>query len=310
MTSGTLLPQKTSHIPVLLAEVLSALQVGPGVFVDATFGAGGYSRAILQVHPKAKVYAFDRDETVLPFVKKLQTEFPNRFHFTLAPFADLGQYITFPIDGIVWDLGVSSMQIDNPQRGFSFMQEGPLDMRMSSLGLSAKDVVNTFPEEKLADILYTYGEERASFRIARALIKAREKTPIETTGQLADIIHHVMPHPKKGDSAMRSFQALRIYVNDELGQLQASLNAGLQLLAPGGRMVAVTFHSLEDRIVKTFYAKACGKGAGQNRHQITQESLISPQLKDVLKKPIVPTEEEILANPRAHSAKLRWAIKV
>jgi len=311
MTSGTSLQQKTKgHVSVLLTEVLQALKVGPGVFVDATFGAGGYSRAILKAHPEAEVYAFDRDESVMPFVEKLKKEFPNRFHFILAPFSELAGYLSSPIDGIVWDLGVSSMQIDTPERGFSFQQDGPLDMRMASEGLSAKEVVNTYPEGKLADILYRYGEERASFKIARALVRAREKSPIETTGQLAEIIHHVMPHPKKGDSAMRSFQALRIYVNDELEQLRIALESGLNLLTSGGRMVVVTFHSLEDKIVKDFFAMTAGKGAGKNRHQLMEEEPVIPRLKDISKKPVLPTEQEILKNPRAHSAKLRWAIKV
>ena len=296
-----------NHIPVLLAPVVRCLSPDKGgVFVDGTFGAGGYTRAILKANPTTKVIAFDRDKTVLPAAQKFQAEFGNRFTFIPDCFGEVAKYITEPVDGFVLDIGVSSMQIDTPERGFSFRLDGPLDMRMGGEGVSAADVVNNWPEEKLADILYRYGEEKASRKIARAIIGAR---PLHTTLQLAEVIHSVMPRPKDGsNSAMRSFQALRIAVNDELGELERALNASPKILKSGGRLVVVSFHSLEDRIVKEFLKQNSDKTVHKNKYATAAISadavFIVPD-----KKPIIADEAELSQNPRAHSAKLRWAIR-
>ena len=305
---------KSPHISVLLTEVLEALKASePGVFIDTTFGAGGYTRAILKAHPKNKVYAFDRDESVLPFAEKLKDEFGDRFIFVQDVFSNIAQHVHEKVSGVVWDLGVSSMQIDTPERGFSFSKNGPLDMRMQQdTLLTAADIVNTYSESKIADILYTYGQEKASYRIARAIVKARQSHLITTTQELADIIHHVMPYPKQGgDSAMHSFQALRIFVNDELGHLQKSLKDALEILDSCGRLVVVSFHSLEDKIVKDFFALHSGRQTRPNRHELenyTYEQKVS--LSKISKKPILPSSEELEYNSRSHSAKLRWAEKI
>lgn len=298
----------SAHIPVLLQEVLSMLEAARGgVFVDATFGAGGYTRGILSAAPCNRVIAFDRDPNAVPVAQEVAHKWPNRFSFIHDCFGEMARYVTQPVDGIVFDLGVSSMQIDKPERGFSFRLNGPLDMRMGQAGISAKEVVNEFDETRLADILYRFGEERAAYRIARALVRARQEKPIVTTAQLAEIIHHVMPRPKDGsDSAMRSFQAIRIFVNDELGELQRALEASPSLLKPGGRLVVVSFHSLEDRLVKSFMNLNGGLAARPNKY--LPETTSQPALFQVLtKKPIVPTPAEVTHNPRAHSAKMRVA---
>lgn len=295
------------HIPVLLRPVIHCLSPEQGgVFVDGTFGAGGYTRAILESSPLAKVIAFDRDSTVLPTVKKFQKEFGDRFVFIQDCFGEVAKYMTESVDGFVLDIGVSSMQIDTPERGFSFRFDGPLDMRMSGEGISAADIVNQWPESQLADILYRYGEEKASRKISRAVVEAR---PLSTTLQLAEVIHSVMPRPKDGsDSAMRTFQALRIAVNDELGELERALAASSQILKAGGRLVVVSFHSLEDRIVKEFLKTNSAKSAHKNKY--ATESFSDDALFMVPdKKPIIADEVELAQNPRAHSAKLRWAIR-
>ena len=296
-----------THIPVLLRSVIKCLapEAG-GVFVDGTFGAGGYTRGILESNPATKVIAFDRDATVLPTAEKFKAEFGDRFVFIQDCFGNMAKYITTPVDGLVLDIGVSSMQIDDPKRGFSFRFDGPLDMRMSGAGISAADIVNNWPEEKLADILYQYGEEKASRKIAKAVVNAR---PLNTTQQLAGLIHSVMPRPKDGsDSAMRTFQALRIAVNDELGELKRALEASPKILKSGGRLVVVSFHSLEDRIVKDFLKQNSAKAVHQNKYaseeRLTEGVFFVPD-----KKPIVADEKELEMNSRAHSAKLRWAIR-
>ena len=294
------------HIPVLLHAVLTRLNCQGGVFVDGTFGAGGYTREILKSHPENQVIAFDRDPTVKPIADQVKTEFGDRFTFIPDCFSRVGEYVKSPVDGFVLDLGVSSMQIDGAERGFSFRLSGPLDMRMSGVGQSAADVVNNFDENKLADILYTYGEEKQSRKIAKAIIGNR---PITTTQKLAEVIHSVMPRPKDGsDSAMRSFQALRIYVNDELGELKRALNASIKILKPQGRLVVVSFHSLEDRIVKDFFKENTAPRLHQNKyaHQkiMMDKSFIVPE-----KEIVMADENELENNPRAHSAKLRWAIR-
>ena len=300
------------HIPVLLNEVLFHLNCSAsGCYVDGTFGAGGYTKAILNSNEKNLVIGFDRDPNTIQTAQELKKKFRDRFVFVHDCFGNMCQHIEGQVDGIVLDLGVSSMQIDERERGFSFRFDGPLDMRMGQEGLSAKDVVNTFDEKKIADILFTYGEEKASRRIAANIIKSRKKKQIETTGELAEIIHQVMPKPKDGsDSAMRSFQALRIYVNDELGELERALEASKKLLKVGGRMVVVTFHSLEDRIVKNFFIKNSNLKPNVNRHEMPLMMNDDKELFKVMtKKAVLPSKEELLFNSRSHSAKLRAAVK-
>ncbi|MDD3669313.1 MAG: 16S rRNA (cytosine(1402)-N(4))-methyltransferase RsmH, partial [Alphaproteobacteria bacterium] len=222
-------------------------------------------------------------------------------------FGQMGRHVESPVDGIVLDLGVSSMQIDMPERGFSFRLDGPLDMRMAQQGRSAKDIVNGASERDIADILFKYGEEKASRRIAHAIAAARRLAPITTTKQLADVIHRAMPRPPDGsDSATRSFQALRIAVNDELGELERALQASVHLLKPGGRLVVVSFHSLEDRIVKNFFIRHSRARPNENRHAAAAPPP-APQFRILTKKPVGAGAEELARNPRAHSAKMRVA---
>ena len=292
----------SSHIPVLLNEVLQYLRPDRGVFIDATFGAGGYTQAILDAHKQNKVLAFDRDATVQATAEKMKKKFKTRFAFIQECFGHMADFVTEPVDGIVMDIGVSSMQIDTPERGFSLRFNGPLDMRMSDSGPTAAELIQNMSESELANILYQYGEERQSRKIARAL---KAQLP-QTTGELVDIVHHILPRPQKGaDSATRSFQALRIAVNDELGELKRALMSAPKLLKPNGRLVVVSFHSLEDRIVKEFFAAHTAKAVHKNKyaHTCVEEGV----LRLLTKKPIVASVAEIKQNPRAHSAKLRAA---
>lgn len=294
------------HIPVLLSEVLNGFSgVESGVIVDGTFGAGGYAAALLDVHPNVRVIAFDRDPTVQKTADEFSEKYGARFRFINDNFGNMAKYLPGRVDGIVLDLGVSSMQIDTPARGFSFRFDGPLDMRMGGQGISAADIVNTYSEEQIANILYQYGEEKASRRIAREIVQARKVEPIRTTARLADIIHGVMPRPKDGsDSAARSFQALRIVVNDELRELERALESSVDLLKPGGRLIVVSFHSLEDRIVKNFLTNNSCARVHQNKYAAckpNEESLF----RIITRKPIGADDKELDANPRANCAKLR-----
>lgn len=300
--------ENAPHIPVLLTEVLDHLACNEGgVFIDGTFGAGGYTRGILDSNPANQVIGFDRDPDAIKTGLMTEGQYPNRFSFIHDCFGNMASHLEEPVDGIVLDLGVSSMQIDQPDRGFSFRFDGPLDMRMGQSGRSAKDYINSLSEKELADIIFTYGEEKASRRIASAIVRERQLKPITTTAQLADIIHRVMPKPKDGsDSAMRTFQALRIYVNDELGELERALEASLHLLKPNGRLVIVSFHSLEDRLVKNFMIRHSASRAHQNRY--APEKTTDMGLFTVLtRKPVTAGTVELAKNPRSHSAKLRAA---
>lgn len=305
--------EKTPHIPVLLNEVVESIAPKDGgVYVDGTFGAGGYTRAILDA-ADCTVYAIDRDPDAIREGQKLVDAYKGRLHLlhgTFGKMAELvrGEGVDF-VDGVMLDIGVSSMQIDRAERGFSFQKDGALDMRMSQNGLSAADVLNTFGEREIADIIYKYGEERFSRRIAAAVVEQRKTAPFKTTLEFADLIRRTVPHKREDiDPATRSFQALRIYVNDELGQLESGLSAAHDLLKAGGRMAIVSFHSLEDRIVKTFMQEKSGKTANPSRYMPVVEKQAAT-LKTITKKPILPTESETKFNPRARSARLRVAEK-
>lgn len=295
------------HIPVLLDEVVAALAPGEGqTLVDGTFGAGGYTRALLAAG--AQVVAIDRDPNAIAGGAELVEASGGRLKLIHGAFADLDTLAENDLDGVVLDIGVSSMQIDEAERGFSFRADGPLDMRMSGRGLSAADVVNTFKAGDIARILGIYGEERQAGRIARMIERKREERPFTRTEQLAHAIEAVLGrNPKeKIDPATRTFQALRIYVNDELGQLVLGLQAAERALKPGGRLAVVTFHSLEDRIVKRFFAARSGKASG-SRHQpaVTAEAARF----EAISKAVEASAEEIARNPRSRSAKLRWAVR-
>jgi 16S rRNA (cytosine1402-N4)-methyltransferase len=298
------------HIPVLLDEVLAALAAGPGdTVVDATFGAGGYSRALLE--QGARVYAFDRDPDAIREGKGLVARFPDRLSLHPHRFSEMAQEMRRlgvpAVDAVVMDIGVSSMQLDQAERGFAFSAEGPLDMRMSREGPSAADFLNSAREEEIADVLYTYGEERQSRRVARAIVAAR---PLRTTGDLARVVRKALGYhagaPK--DPATRSFQAVRIHVNAELDELEAGLRAAEVLLREGGRLAVVTFHSLEDRIVKRFLREAAGANSGTSRHLPSRAVGPAPTF-ERLTKGIRPSEAEIVRNPRARSATLRAAVR-
>jgi len=301
------------HIPVLLDEVIAALDPQPGdVVVDATFGAGGYSRAILDAG--ATVHAFDRDPDA---IVSGQENFPEtgenpprlvlhqrRFSEMVNALAQVG---VARVDGVVMDIGVSSMQLDQAGRGFAFSAEGPLDMRMSQAGESAADFLNAAREEDIANVLYRYGEERQSRRVARAIVAAR---PLGTTGELARVVRKALGyhHGAPKDPATRTFQAVRIHVNAELDELEAGLRAAEALLREGGRLAVVTFHSLEDRIVKHFLREAAAAHPGTSRHLPAAKAGPPPAFARV-SKTIRPTEAEIARNPRARSATLRSAVR-
>jgi 16S rRNA (cytosine1402-N4)-methyltransferase len=299
-----------THIPVLLHEMLEALAPAQGgVFVDATYGGGGYTDELLKTG--ASVIGLDRD----PDAEKRAVRHRDQkgFTFIRAAFADMQDVVTphapDGVDGVVLDIGVSSFQIDEAARGFSFNTDGPLDMRMDNEnGPSAADLVNTLAEEDLANIFYRYGEERHSRRVARAVVAAR---PFTRTAQLAAVIEKAMPKSReKMHPATRCFQALRIAVNDELGELERGLVAAEALLKDGGRLVVVTFHSLEDRIVKQFFSERSGRQPKTSRYLPEAANENKVTLKLLSTKPITPSEEELRRNPRARSAKLRAAVKV
>ncbi|MDE2361972.1 MAG: 16S rRNA (cytosine(1402)-N(4))-methyltransferase RsmH [Hyphomicrobiales bacterium] len=302
------------HIPVLLHDATGALRPRDGgLYVDGTFGAGGYSRALLAV-PGVRVIAFDRDPDAIRSGYDLVAASAGRLTLVEARFGDLAREVRNlgheKVDGIVLDIGVSSMQFDQAARGFSFRFDGPLDMRMESRGPSAADIVNNESEERIADILYHYGEERASRRIARFIVNARKDAPLETTAALAELVQRAIPG-KPGDihPATRTFQALRIAVNDELGELVRALAGAEEILDEGGALAIVTFHSLEDRIVKQFFAQRSGRGAARSRLLPGEVAPPEPTFSLEGRQPIAPSHEEMRDNPRARSAKLRAGIR-
>jgi 16S rRNA (cytosine1402-N4)-methyltransferase len=302
------------HVPVLRAEILAALAPHEGgVYLDATFGAGGYSEAILST-PATQVLALDRDPTAVAAGQDLVAQSRGRLSLERARFSELEgiaqKHAIASFDGIVFDIGVSSMQLDEAARGFSFRHDGPLDMRMDCEGRSAADLVNDADEGELADIFYYFGEERAARRIAKAIVAARAQGSIVTTGRLAQIIAQAAPgRPGAIHPATRSFQALRIAVNDELGELVQGLLAAERVLDPGGRLVVVTFHSLEDRIVKQFFAARSGRGQAPSRPLPGEPQRPAPTFTLSGRQPIVASDAESERNPRARSAKLRFATR-
>jgi len=302
--------QNVRHIPVMLNEVLETLAPQDGkVYVDATFGNGGYSEAILKA-ANCKVIAIDRDPTVIARAEELKAIYGERFDFKAGTFGEIETLINTPIDGIVFDIGVSSMQLDDAFRGFSFAKEAMLDMRMSCEGKSAKEIVNQMPEQELADLIYLYGEEKKSRQIAHKIVETRKIKEIETTTELANIIYTIMPKRfGQTDPATRTFQALRIAVNDELNQLESGLYGALNLLKENGRIVVVDFHSLEDRIVKNFFLKNTAKKTHISRYKTATQTDNDDSVFAFASKAIVPSEEECRHNSRAHCAKLRYAIK-
>jgi 16S rRNA (cytosine1402-N4)-methyltransferase len=303
------------HIPVMVREVIAALQPrAGGRYLDGTFGAGGYSAAMLD-SAACQVIALDRDPDAIAAGQALAEHYGERLRLIEGRFGDMNELLAAQgvddVDGVTLDLGVSSMQLDEVHRGFSFRSSGPLDMRMERSGPSAADLVNEADEAELADIIWRYGEERRSRRVARAIVEARRHKRIETTGELAEIVRRAVGAQGRDESdpATRTFQALRIAVNDELGELERGLLAAERVLAPGGRLAVVSFHSLEDRAVKDFVRSRAGRVPGPSRHLPPVESR-TPELRDLTRKPMLPTATEIAANPRARSARLRIAEKI
>ena len=303
MSAAAAVPSDPPHIPVLIDPLISACAPIAGHWVDGTFGAGGYTERLLEAGAD-RVTAIDRDPSALAAAGPMRARWGDRLVLVEGTFGQMDT-LSQAAQGVVLDLGVSSMQLDQPERGFSFLRDGPLDMRMAADGPSAADLVNGATEVRLADILHHYGEERAARRIARAIVAAR---PITGTLALAEVIAACLPRPKPGQShpATRSFQALRIAVNDEFGELIAGLEAAERVLVPGGRLAVVTFHSLEDRVVKRFLqAKAGGPGTSRYAPEVEQKSTF----RIAQRKAIAPSDAEIDVNPRARSAKLRVAIR-
>jgi 16S rRNA (cytosine1402-N4)-methyltransferase len=300
------------HIPVMLSEVIEALDPRDGKhFIDGTFGAGGYTRGLLEA-ARCSVLAIDRDPDAAKFAQALEERFPGRLKFVLGRYAEMREIAEregiAAIDGVALDLGVSSMQLDEPERGFSFSQDGPLDMRMGAEGLTASDLANTLPERDLAAILSTLGEEKRARSIARAIVARRAEAPILRTGELADIVARVLGrrHDETKHPATRTFQALRLYLNDELLELARGLSAAEHLLKPKGRLAVVTFHSLEDRIAKRFFAARSMPAPRASRHLPEQGgSTFLPSFRLLNRRPLSPSKDEIRLNPRARSARLR-----
>ena len=296
------------HIPVLLPAILKAVAPVRGVWLDGTFGAGGYTRGLLEAGAD-QVIAVDRDPLAFEMAADWAGAYGPRLVQRQGVFSELDRYGAH-LDGVVLDLGVSSMQLDTAERGFSFMKDGPLDMRMGQDGPSAADLVNTASERLLADILFQYGEERASRRIAKAIVAAREEAALTSTLELSEIIESCLPRAKPGQShpATRSFQALRIAVNNEYGELYQGLMAAERALSKGGYLAVVTFHSVEDRMVKRFLTARAGAGGNPNRFapEVEREA---PAFTLPTRKAIAADAAEVAANPRARSAKLRIAVR-
>jgi len=300
------------HYPVMLSEVISCLNPQDGeTIVDCTFGAGGYSLAILN-SSNCNVIGIDRDDTAIAEASNIIEKYSGRLKLLQGCFSEIKELLkaekVSKVDGIVLDLGISSMQIDRAERGFSIRFDGPLDMRMSNEGMTAAEFLNSAKEEEIANVIYNYGEERKSRSIAKRIVENR---PLSTTKELADIVHSVVKKKASdvGDTATRTFQAIRIYINKELQELETVLESAKSLLNPGGRLVVVTFHSLEDRIVKRFFKEASGNISNSSRYMPDIEK---PEIsfKLISRKAILPTDEELKENFRSRSAKLRYGVKI
>jgi 16S rRNA (cytosine1402-N4)-methyltransferase len=302
----------SEHVPVLVNEVLAVLAPRDGaVYVDGTFGGGGYSAALLRA-ARCEVLGIDRDPDALRRGAALAADHAPRLTLIEGRFGDMtrlvGDRASGPVAGVALDLGVSSQQLDDSGRGFSFRMDGPLDMRMEGAGRSAADLVAELSEEELAELIRLYGEERFARRVARAIVAARRAAPITRTGQLAAIVREAVPTREPGlDPATRTFQALRIAVNDELGELDRGLAGAERVLMPGGRLAVVAFHSLEDTRVKNFLRQRSGGGAAVSRHAPPRPGMPAPSFRPLNRRPIRPGAEEIANNPRARSARLRAA---
>ena len=313
MSAGRENRNSVAHRPVMLTEVLAVLSPRDGgVYVDGTFGAGGYSRAILEA-ADCIVWAIDRDPDAIRRGEDLAAAYPGRLRLVHGRFGEMAALLRDSnvtlVDGIALDLGVSSPQLDEAERGFSFRADGPLDMRMGGEGPTAADTVNSLAEDALAGIIYRLGEERHSRRVARAIVAARREAPITRTLALADVVRRAVPRSRDGiDPATRTFQALRIHVNDELGELDRALVAAESLLAPGGRLAVVAFHSLEDRRVKAFLRARAGASPRTSRHlPAAQEEGRAPTFSLIRGGVLKPSKEEVASNPRSRSARLRAA---
>jgi 16S rRNA (cytosine1402-N4)-methyltransferase len=304
------------HVPVMAREVVEALRPHDGGhYLDGTFGGGGYTAAILD-RADCRVVAIDRDPEAIAAGRTLAERYAPRLTLIEGRFGDMAELLSAEgvreVDGVALDLGVSSRQFDQAERGFSFRAAGPLDMRMEKRGGSAADLVNDGDEKELADLIWRYGEERKSRRVARAIVERRRQKRIETTADLAEIVRRAVGPAARDESdpATRTFQALRIAVNDELGELERGLAAAEQVLAPGGRLAVVSFHSLEDRAVKEFVRTRSGRVPAPSRHAPTSGRPPAATLRDLTRRPVVPSDAEVAANPRARSARLRVAEKI
>jgi len=302
-----------AHLPVLRDEVVAALAPRDGaVYIDGTFGGGGYSEALLAA-AECAVIGIDRDPEAIRRGAALEARHGGRLTLIEGRFGEMAEHIQglgiAAVDGVALDLGVSSPQLDQPERGFSFREDGPLDMRMAASGETAADLVNSLPEKQLADLIWRYGEERHARRVARAIGETRDTTRITRTKELADLVRRIVPRSPDGiDPATRTFQALRIAVNDELGELERGLDAAETMLKVGGRLAIVSFHSLEDRAVKTFLAARSGTGSGVSRHAPADpKRRLGPSFRLLSRRPIRPSEAELQRNARARSARLRAA---
>ena len=310
---------KQGHVSVLLNEVKSKLDIKDGhTYVDGTFGSGGHTNMML-CNSRCKVFSIDRDPNVKIFAKKIKKEFPKNFKLIIGKISEMHSLlrregINSVNGGILFDLGVSSMQIENPKRGFSFRYDGPLDMRMDEKGERAIDIIKKYDEDSLATIIYKFGEEKKARKIAKAIVKKREETSLTNTLQLAEVIRSAVGYSanKKIDPATKTFQALRIKVNNELEEIRSALYAAEKLLSPGARLVVITFHSLEDTIVKSFLKNKSGVRSNPSRHSVNfnEDDDILASFKIINKKVIRASDREVFLNPRSRSAKLRAAEKI
>jgi 16S rRNA (cytosine1402-N4)-methyltransferase len=305
-------PRAAAHVPVLVDVVVEALAPrDDAVYVDSTFGGGGYSEALL-ASTRCRVFGIDRDPDAARRGRELAERYGGRLQILEGRFGEMERLLApvnnRPIAGIAFDLGVSSAQLDTPERGFSFRFDGPLDMRMSGAGQTAGELVEALSETELAELIRDFGEERFARRVARAIVSARQRQPIRRTTELAEIARAAIPKSEPGqDPATRTFQALRIAVNDELGELDRGLAAAERLLAPGGRLAVVSFHSLEDGRVKEFLRRRCASAPGPSRHQPARAEAWAPSFKLLMRRPVRPSAAEIAHNPRARAARLRAA---